>query len=95
MTLEDWLIGKDLSNNEQKKLDKHMNVEVEHEFMMHEEDTWVSWREFGSQKNVYNWVLLKNGLAVGWNENPARGWSFPSKRLKDDEFALCINKIKK
>ena len=31
----------------------------------------------GKEKNVYNWVVLKNGWAVGWNENPARGWSFP------------------
>ena len=31
----------------------------------------------GSQRNVYAWWILKNGKAVGWNENPGRGWSFP------------------
>lgn len=31
----------------------------------------------GPQKNVMSWVRLENGLAVGWNENPTRGWSFP------------------
>ena len=91
MTLQDWLIGKDLSNNEHKKLDKHMNVKVKHEFIRHNEDTWVSWSEVGSHKNVHNWVLLSNGLAVGWNENPARGWSFPSKKIST-EIEEHINK---
>ena len=36
----------------------------------------------GSHKNVANWCVLANGWAVGWNENPSRGWSFPVKRLK-------------
>ena len=31
----------------------------------------------GTHKNVMNWYILANGKAVGWNENPARGWSFP------------------
>lgn len=31
----------------------------------------------GTQKNVHFWVELGNGFAVGWNENPTRGWSFP------------------
>lgn len=31
----------------------------------------------GKHKNVYFWVTLSNGYAVGWNENPSRGWSFP------------------
>ena len=31
----------------------------------------------GPQRNVHYWVQLANGKAVGWNENPARGWSFP------------------
>ena len=36
----------------------------------------------GKHKNVYFWVELENGSLVGWNENPARGWSFPvMKRL--------------
>jgi hypothetical protein len=31
----------------------------------------------GPQKNVYFWVVLENYKRIGWNENPARGWSFP------------------
>lgn len=41
----------------------------------------------GIHKNIYFWVELENGFAVGWNENPAKGWSFPVvkiKRLKND-----------
>jgi hypothetical protein len=36
----------------------------------------------GQHKNVYFWVALANGKAVGWNENPSRGWSFPVITLK-------------
>lgn len=35
----------------------------------------------GPQKNVYCWVILDNNHAVGWNENPATGWSFPVVKL--------------
>ena len=28
-------------------------------------------------RNVHNWVLLSDGSAVGWNESPRTGWSFP------------------
>lgn len=31
----------------------------------------------GKEKNVNVWYGLANGRAVGFNENPARGWSFP------------------
>jgi hypothetical protein len=31
----------------------------------------------GPHKNVYHWWILENGKKVAWNENPARGWSFP------------------
>ena len=31
----------------------------------------------GRHKNVMNWYRLANGNAVGWNENPSVGWSFP------------------
>lgn len=36
----------------------------------------------GKHKNVVYWCELENGLAVGWNENPARGWSFPVHWMK-------------
>jgi len=31
----------------------------------------------GVHKNVFVWWTLENGKRVGWNENPAKGWSFP------------------
>lgn len=31
----------------------------------------------GKHKHVFAWWILANGKAVGWNENPGRGWSFP------------------
>jgi hypothetical protein len=36
----------------------------------------------GPQQHVHFWVELANGYAVGWNENPSRGWSFPVMRMK-------------
>lgn len=36
----------------------------------------------GTHKNVINWYILSNGYAVGWNESPSRGWSFPVIKLK-------------
>jgi hypothetical protein len=37
----------------------------------------------GKQRNVMLWVSLVNGRAIGFNENPARGWSFPVIRFSD------------
>jgi len=31
----------------------------------------------GEHKFVTVWFVLANNKAVGWNENPSRGWSFP------------------
>ena len=33
------------------------------------------------EKFVFNWVILENNIAIGWNENPSRGWSFPVKKI--------------
>jgi hypothetical protein len=35
----------------------------------------------GKHKNVHVWWELENGYAVGWNENPSIGWSFPVVKL--------------
>lgn len=34
----------------------------------------------GRHQHVNVWWHLANGKAVGWNENPSRGWSFPVVR---------------
>jgi len=36
----------------------------------------------GKQKYVHFWVELANGYAVGMNENPSRGITFPVVRMK-------------
>lgn len=36
----------------------------------------------GTHRNVVVWWELANGKGVGWNENVARGWSFPVVRLR-------------
>lgn len=33
-------------------------------------------------KNIHVWWIIEDSLAVGWNENPSRGWSFPVERLQ-------------
>lgn len=35
-------------------------------------------------KNIFVWWILENGKAVGWNENPSRGWSFPVANVNKD-----------
>lgn len=37
----------------------------------------------GRHRHVFKWVKLANGYAVGWNENPSIGWSFPVIKLKN------------
>jgi len=50
-------------------------VMVEHGCLFDQIKNELPWP--GTHKNVYYWVELVNGFVVGWNENPARGWSFP------------------
>lgn len=47
----------------------------EHGVLVWRKDPWP-----GREKNVLVWWVLANGYAVGWNENPSRGWSFPVVR---------------
>jgi len=55
------------------KFKDHKVVSVQESFMTH----WP-----GKHKNVHVWWILDSGHAVGWNESPARGWSFPIIKLK-------------
>lgn len=43
----------------------------------HKDDPWI-----GNEKKVKVWYELDNGYAVGWNENPSRGWSIPVVKIK-------------
>ena len=62
---------------------KMLNVKVTAEHRHPLDDDMVGW--IGTHKNVYFWVELENGYAVGWNENPARGWSFPVVKIKKEQ----------
>ncbi len=54
---------------------KLLDCEVAEEISMTDMTKWRRWP--GPEKNVMCWWQLADGRAVGWNENPARGWSFP------------------
>lgn len=64
-----------------ERFQRYLDVEVVEEVHMHGADMprWRPWP--GQHKNVLNWWKLANGYAVGWNENMARGWSFPVVKL--------------
>ena len=71
MTLREALPNEFFSEFMNTRTAKYLDVEVVKE----KEFNWP-----GNHKNVYCWWVLENGYAVGWNENPARGWSFPVVR---------------
>ena len=80
MKLRDWLPYEAL--DEEGAFIKHLDMEVVKRHRSSLEDTmYIPW--IGTHKNVYNWCVLENGIAVGWNENPSIGWSFPIKRIKE------------
>lgn len=54
---------------------KHLEKNVVKEYQF-------SWP--GKHKNVVCWWKLEDNTAVGWNENVARGWSFPVIKLKNN-----------
>lgn len=60
------------SEHTRSRAAKHVDVPVVREHR----DFWP-----GREKNVLVWWELANGRAVGWNENPARGWSFPVVKM--------------
>nr|WP_192963471.1 hypothetical protein [Pseudomonas fluorescens]CEK42312.1 hypothetical protein PQBR57_0359 [Pseudomonas fluorescens SBW25] len=62
---------------------KFAGVEVLKEF----KSTKPSERWPGKHKNVFSWVALANGYAVGWNESPGRGWSLPVVQYRPDKVA--------
>lgn len=35
-----------------------------------------------THKNITSWVILEDMTAVGFNENPSIGWSYPTKKMK-------------
>lgn len=64
---------------EHERSRRHADIAVTREYYSHTR-RWP-----GTHKNVHFWVELENGVAVGWNENPAIGWSFPMVRLRKSQ----------
>ena len=58
-----------------------LDMHVTAEFTCQDRDTWRCWP--GREKHVACWWMLDIGLAVAWNENPSKGWSFPVLRITD------------
>jgi hypothetical protein len=54
-------------------------------FSMLDGHPWASWQEFGKEKNVCSWTIVEGGYAVGMNENPSRGLSWPVKKLTAEQ----------
>lgn len=79
-TLRDWAPYEfsESGEFEDQRSFKYLDVHVDKEFDSRDKP-WP-----GKHKNVLNWCLLENGYAVGWNENPSRGWSFPIWRFENE-----------
>ena len=56
---------------------KFLDIEVVKEHSL--DDDNVRWPS--SHKHVSVWWELANGYGVAWNENPARGYSFPVVKI--------------
>jgi len=80
ITLREWAPSEFEQSFDDTRAYKFADVTVVKEFSMFEEDDWMPWP--GSHKNVRSWCILENGYAVGWNENPSRGWNFIVLKMK-------------
>lgn len=90
MTLHEWL-GNTGASWYNKYLEDWLTLEVTREFSATQFDgeDWDNFMKlvniyFPNHRNVYSFITLENGWAVGFNENPAHGWSFPKSVKKYD-----------
>jgi hypothetical protein len=91
-TLASWIRSSfDMSDNERKLMKNLLDSQIIKEFSMSFDKPWLSWQEFGTHQNVTSWVLLETGHAVGFNENVSKGYSYPLKKLTDEQFEKCKN----
>lgn len=79
-TLRDFL-PVDGHNEVPARVAKLFDVEVVQFFTAYKDDdffrdyTYCPW--VGSHRNVGHFVLLANGVFVGFNESPSHGWGYP------------------
>jgi len=86
MKLREWLPSS-FDQNIDKKAAKHLDQEITEEYRCFElamgekkKQQFKPW--IGTHRHVYNWVVLANGYAVAFNENPTSGVSFPVVKIK-------------
>ena len=82
MLLRDWLPDSFFNEFEDSPVNKFLDVVILDDYGYDAKP--FSFHPF-KHKCIFNWVKLENGYAVGWNENPAIGWSFPIVKLKSDK----------
>lgn len=81
MTLSEWIIKQGGEPTWFKSIERHLRAEVIKE--VSSVNNWDAYCEElrtnakFTQKHVYSFVVLDNGYAVGLNENPAIGFTFP------------------
>lgn len=93
-TVREWFGHNNASNLwETDKAFKHLDDEVIKEFSISSTHglPWLSWQEFGKEKHVMHWCITKRGYAIGWNENPSRGYSYPVVKLKAEQIEKYVN----
>jgi hypothetical protein len=84
MKLRDWVPREFFGEFDDTKAAKYLDVDVVEQYglsivkgeIQRKDKPWP-----GKHRYVWNWVILANGYAVGWNENPNKGWSFPVIRI--------------
>jgi len=76
--LRDW-VPREFDEIVYPKAGKYLDIPIIKEYGYEAPDGDKRWP--GKEKYVFAWVILKNNIAIGWNENPAKGWGFPVKKL--------------
>ena len=73
LTLKEWIID-EAHDDHMGLIDKHGDKLV---ISIHDGCEQAFPQSRNNYRNVYHWVILEDGSAVGWNESPRSGWSFP------------------
>ena len=101
ITLRDWLSYDALDDVTTEQIRKYYHCEVLQQYggMVMGKDglltagPWKPWP--GAHKHVMNWCVLDNGKAIGFNENPSRGWGFPVIRYTEPGSYIIFTDVMK
>ena len=83
-TLREWLPSQ--QDTFGLSIEKFLDFEIIEEMRVDGKERSDHYQQPFTHKNIYNWCVITNGkktYAVGFNENPAIGWSFPYKKLEN------------